>query len=114
MFILDRQACTLDCGPGIRYAINVSNQYTEGAYEVSVDELVSDISKYPWLTGITLVGAVNHQHNECVELMKKIPKHIKLRIEIFLPRKYFENCDLAKLATEIVYTTERHNNIEEV
>lgn len=115
MFILDRQNCSLDFGPGVRYVINVADEYTPGAYEVSVKELVSDIKKYPWLSGVTLIGKVNSQHNECVEMLEKLPRHHELRIEIFLPRDIFEKCELAKMASEIVYLMEnKFKKVEEV
>lgn len=118
MFILDKAVCTLEFGPGVRYMIYTSREETEGAYEVSVDALVSDISKYPWLTGITLIGAVNNQQKECIELLKKLPKHLDTRIEIFLPRRDFENSEIGKMVDLVVYGEERfkseYMNNEEV
>lgn len=103
-------------GDGIRYVIflqgcphhcegchNPDSWDPKGGYDISVDDLIADIKKRHLIDGITLSGGEPFlQQDECVELLKRLPKH--LDIWIYTGFTYYEIADteLAKMADYIV------------
>ena len=108
--------CSLVNGEGVRYVIftqgcahycigcqNPDTWDFNGGYDVTVDELVNDISKRKkYLDGITLSGGDPfYQHDECVKLLRLLPD---MNVWIYTGFQYedIRDTELAHLADVIV------------
>jgi len=79
MFIADKKSCSIDNGPGVRYVLVLA----EGGNEVSVNEIISDIKKYPWIDGITIQTEDIHIHTkDCIQFIEQLPKRLTVLLKI--------------------------------
>lgn len=107
---------SMNNGPGIRYVIfcqgclhkcpgchNPETWDFGGGMEVSVEELLIDISKHPYIDGITLSGGDPfYQQEECVSLLSKLPKSLDVWIYTGFLYEDIKDAELAKMADYIV------------
>lgn len=93
MLIDYRQPCHLDHGTGIRYLISISKEDSEDVYNIKIKDLLSDISKYPWLKGITVIGYIDIENNELLELLLSLPKHLDTCIELDISQIKYNSID---------------------
>lgn len=116
MRIAGTLSCSLVNGYGIRYVIfcqgcahhcvGCQNQETwdlKGGKEVSVEELVKDISKHKHIDGITLSGGDPFfQQEECVSLLNLLPKNLDVWIYTGFKYEDIKDTQLAQMADYIV------------
>ena len=115
MRIAGTLSCSLVNGDGIRFVVFVQgcrhqckgchNPETwdfSGGYEISVEDLASDIQRHTHIDGITLSGGDPfYQQEECVKLLKLLPG---VNVWIYTGFEYFEikDTELAHLADVLV------------
>ncbi len=116
MRIAGKLSCSFVNGEGIRYVIfcqgcphhcpGCHNKETwdfSGGQVVSIDDLVNDICSHNHIDGITLSGGEPFcQHDECVELIKRLPKHLNVWIYTGYEYDDIKDYELTKLADYIV------------
>jgi hypothetical protein len=97
MFITDKKVCTLEFGVGVRYTICLTDESDENGYEVSVKSVISDMKKYPWLTGITIMGKEPYnRQGPCLELLRNLPSHMDITIITKASFDYIKTTNLYK------------------
>ena len=97
-FVIFTQGCHHNC----KGCQNPDTHDPRGGYEVSVDELVKQIKRHPFLDGVTLSGGDPfYQQDECVKLIKKL---MPVNVWAYTGFHYDEikDTELAKLCDVIV------------
>jgi anaerobic ribonucleoside-triphosphate reductase activating protein len=103
-------------GDGIRYVIfcqgcvhhchgcqNPDTWDFNGGQEVSIEELAKDILRHKHIDGVTLSGGEPFcQQDECVSLLKLLPKNLNVWIYTGYDYDEIKNTELAKMADYIV------------
>ena len=116
MKIAGTLSCSLVNGHGVRYVIfcqgcshncvgcqNPETWDFNGGKEVSVEELVKDISKHKHIDGITLSGGDPFfQQEECVSLLNLLPEHLDVWIYTGFTYEDIKDTQLARMADYIV------------
>lgn len=98
-YVIFCQGCTHHC-------VGCQNPETwdlKGGKEVSVEELVKDISKHKHIDGITLSGGDPFfQQEECVSLLNLLPKNLDVWIYTGFKYEDIKDTQLAQMADYIV------------
>lgn len=116
MRIAGVNTCSMVNGPGVRYVIftqgcnhhcegchNPETWDFEGGMDISVDELINDISKHKHLDGVTLSGGEPFcQQKECVELLKRLPEHLNIWVFTGYEWEDIKDTELVSISDYIV------------
>lgn len=94
MFITEKMVST-EFGFGVRYVIFLTDEEDEKGYEVSVSSIISDVKKYPWLTGITIAGKEPFNRQDvCMQIFKDLPSYMNMMI---ITKEEYEDIDKTEL-----------------
>lgn len=116
MRIAGTLTCSLVNGYGVRYVIfcqgcihkcvgcqNPETWDPDGGMFITLEELVEDIKRCKHIDGITLSGGDPfYQQEECVALLKLIPKHLDVWVYTGFNYDDIKDTELAKMSDYIV------------
>ena len=116
MRIAGMKSCSLVDGPGVRFAIftqgcphrcpGCHNAHTwdpAGGYSISTDELSDMIWNHKRIDGVTISGGEPFdQQEECVKLLKQIPKYLNVCIYTGYEWDEIKDTELARMADYVV------------